>query len=453
MEIKKALGGMFDAVKRVAETAAPVVLPVINPIGTAVAKVVSDHFHPAPAPAVTPPSPLPPADRLASSGLGTEQKAKLQAALDGKSGVPAKTVAEAAVAQASTLPPEQATKLLNVAAMNPGGPEGASLAKIFTSPTWLSSTPVQKGQLLNVASTASPKGLESLATLAQTQKLTAADSKGGTLLSNLSTMATQKLGPDLENLPAGNGVPSRQSLLDGVLQETADPGSIRQSTFDTCTATTAQYELARRQPAEYARLMAGLTGPDQKAQMAGGKTIKLDDEGLVRPNGSDKRSDSSRLFQTAAMEFANGAENYNPDKDKSFKVGRDGSDLGKGRGGLSENEEVELNKQLFNEPKFNWYPMKGNENRFVDALKNNNNGKPIVLNMDVGKDIGVQKTGHAVSFVKVENGRVFFRNPDANASGKSNVPGARVENAAEGIDSMSIDDFKKRCNNIAASID
>ncbi len=449
MEIKKALGGMFDAVKKAAE----VVVPALNPVPTAIAKKVTDQFTPAPAGPVTPPSPPPPADRLANSGLGNEQKAKLQSALDGKAGAPAKVVAEAALAQASTLPKEQATKLLNVAAMNPGGPEGASLQKVFTSPTWLKSTPEQKGQILNVAATASPKGLDALATLAQNQKLTSTDSKGGTLLSNLSTMSSQPLAPDLSfNTP---GAPTRQSLLDGVLMETADPGlNCRQSTKDTCTVTTAQYELANRQPAEYARLMTGLTGPSGQATMAGGKKLSLDDEDISRPaNSSDTRSDSSRLFQSAAMEFANGTENYDGVKDKNFKIDRNGDNVGKGRGGIKENEEVLLNQQLFNEPKMNWYPMKGNEQRFVDALSANPNNKPIVLNMDIGKDVGVQKAGHAVSFVKVENGRVYFRNPDANASGKSNVPGARVEDAAKGIDSMSVEDFKKRCNNIAATIE
>lgn len=78
MEIKKALGGIFDAAKKAAETVAPIVPVVVNPVGTAVAKAVSDHFHPAPAGPVTPPSPPPPVDRLASSGLAPEQKAKLQ---------------------------------------------------------------------------------------------------------------------------------------------------------------------------------------------------------------------------------------------------------------------------------------------------------------------------------------------------------------------------------------
>ena len=449
MEIKKTLGGMFDAMKKAAEVAAP----IMNPVGTAVAKVVADQFHPAPAGPVTPPSPPPPADRLASSGLGTEQKAKLQAALDGKSGAPAKVVAEAALAQASTLPQEQATKLLNVASMNPAGPEGAALTKIFTSPTWLASTPEQKGQLLNVASTASPKGLEALSTLAQNNKLTTTDAKGGTLLSNLSKMSTQELGSDLKNLPAADGSPTRQSLLDGVLMETADPGlNVRQSTMNTCTATTAQYELATRQPAEYARLMVGLTGTDGKVAMAGGKLLKLDDEGISRTDSTDKRSDSSRLFQNAAMEFANGADNFNGPKDKTFTVNRNGEDTGKGRIGLKEDEEVALNRELFNEPRMNWYSTKGRENDFVEALKNNDHSKPIVLNMDIGRDVGVQKTGHAVSFVKVENGRVYFRNPDANASLKSNVPGARVEDPAQGIDSMSVEDFKKRCNNISAVV-
>ena len=85
-------------------------------------------------------------------------------------------------------------------------------------------------------------------------------------------------------------------------------------------------------------------------------------------------------------------------------------------------------------------------------LKATKTEKPIILNMDIRKNVCVQKKGHAVSVVKIENGRVYFRNPDANKSEKSNVPGARVEDPKAGIDSMSIEDFKKRCNTITAVV-
>jgi hypothetical protein len=68
----------------------------------------------------------------------------------------------------------------------------------------------------------------------------------------------------------------------------------------------------------------------------------------------------------------------------------------------------------------------------------------VLLNFDVARD-----QGHACSFVNVQNGRVFFRNPNAQAT--SNVPGARVEGPG-GLESISVEDFKKQCRNVAAPI-
>jgi hypothetical protein len=439
MDIKKTFGGFLQSAQRAAETAAP----ILNPIGVAIQKKVEDQFKPAPPPA---PVPVPkPADPMAA--LGPEQKTKLQNAIDGKSGPAAQTFAQAAVAQASTLPPEQAAQLLKVASLNPGGPESVALAKVFASPTWLSSTPAQKGQILDVASTASPKGLESLADLAQQGKLNSPDANGGTLLSNLSKLATHTQAAELRgpNEPST----SRQNILDDVLRDTANPQSIHQGPADTCSVTSSQYELARRNPGEYARIMAGLTGPDAKVQMAGGGTLDLHIESIDRqPN--DTRSGSERLFQSAAIEFGNGASNrYNPETDETRAV-VNGQPTGPARTGLTENEARDVNRALFNRQNAQVFDMHSPgdprlADRVVAHLETADRSKPITLNFTQPGG-----RGHAVAFDHIENGRVFFRNPTKPENGRSNLANAQVH--PNGLESMSIQDFKRQGRTVTGEL-
>lgn len=432
MDIKKALGGFAGQVKRAAEVAAP----VINPVGTAVAKKVGDQFKPAaPAPTQAPVA-APPADPMA--GLGAEQKGKLQAALGGQSGPAAQAVAQAALAQASTLPPAEATKLLNVAAMNPGGPEGAAMTKIFTSPAWLASTPAQKGQILDVASAASPRGLESLATLAQQNKLGDADQRGGTLLSNLQKLATQDQAPEISgSKPDGL---SRQQVLDDVLRETSNPQSIHQGKEDTCGATTLQYEIAKRNPGEYARIMAGLTGKDAKVTLAGGQVMPLHLDSLDK-QPTDTRSGTERLFQSAGIELANGANTYDPTKDTTTNTN------GTKRTGLTENEARDLNRQLFGRTGAQVYDMRATgPDVMVRHLRSADGSKPITLNFAQPNN-----RGHAVSFDHIEGDRIYFRNPTQPENGRSNLAGATVH--ANGLESMTIEQFKRQGRTVTGEID
>lgn len=75
------------------------------------------------------------------------------------------------------------------------------------------------------------------------------DSKGNTLLDNLATIAKG---------PATDGLNSSQVLTD-TLADITDPSTINQGDKGTCGATSVQSELAQREPAEYARLIAGLS--------------------------------------------------------------------------------------------------------------------------------------------------------------------------------------------------
>ncbi len=425
MDIKKALGGFAGQVKRAAE----VVAPVINPIGTAVGKAVADQFKPA-APAPTT-APAAPADPMA--GLGAEQKGKLQAALDGRSGPAAQVFAQAAVAQASTLPPAEATKLLNVAAMNPGGPEALSMAKVFSSPAWLASTPAQKGQILDVAAASSPKGLESLATLAQQNKLNSPDARGGTLLGNLQKLATQEQAPEFK----GTNPPdlSRQQVLDDVLRETSNPKSINQGPADTCSTTSLQYELASRNPGEYARVMAGLTGKDAKVQLAGGAELPLQIDAIEK-QPRDTRSGTERLFQSAAMELGNGASTYDSEKDKTTDAN------GTTRTGLTADEARNVQRQLFNSNGTQVFGLRETgPDVVVQNLRSLDGTRPVVLNFTQPNG-----RGHAVSFDHIEGDRIFFRNPTKPDGGRSNLANARVE--PNGLESMSLADFKRQARSM-----
>lgn len=427
MDIKAQLTRLLSTAGSVAQKTAP----VLNPVSTLVAKAVADHFHPAPAPGAqpaappTPPVPAVPA-RLRAT-LTSEQAARLDDALSGKQGTVAQGVARAAVAQASVLPEPQAAKLLSVATLNPAGPEGAAVASILSSPAWLAAKPDQKRQLLEVMTTASPKGLTALAELSKGNRLADTDKNGQTLLSNLSTLSTQEM-PSF-------GPARKTEVVDEVLQHAANPAAIHQSVQDTCTATTIQYELARTNPSEYARVMAGLVGPEGKATMRGGDVLTRKEGALLTPAG-DTRGFASQVFQASAMEYGNGRETYDPRRDVS----------GAGRKGLKEEEEVKLAKQLLGLPKMNWYPVKDNAG-LVDglaALSKDANAKPVILNFNIGKNFG-----HACAFVKVEGDRVYFRNPDPGPT--SRVPGARIENEKSGLQSMSVEDFKKHCDSVAAS--
>ena len=64
---------------------------------------------------------------------------------------------------------------------------------------------------------------------------------------------------------------TRPNLVNTVLRDLARPGrSVNQDDAQTCTVTSVQYELARDNPAEYARIMKGLTSASGKVALKGG---------------------------------------------------------------------------------------------------------------------------------------------------------------------------------------
>ena len=285
-----------------------------------------------------------------------------------------------------------------------------------------------------------PRGaLDSLVKLARSPErlLRSQDAQGGNLLSNLATLATGPLHPSID--PARRG-----KLLAGVLQETATAGQVDQHSFSTCTVTSMQYELARDTPAEYARIMAGLAGPSGRVALRGGGELELQPDSLPRA-ALQGRSLSEALFQSAAMEFANGEDDY------SVNGGPDGSDIsrrpdGTQYAGQHDSGEVRLLQALFARPYSAWSGTTPSDAAAqLDFLRNyqpRGPNSPVLLNLFTQAN---RQGAHAVDFVRVEGDRVFFRNPwgPQGEVGQDAFPGARVENPRTGLNSISIAQFQQ----------
>ncbi len=123
----------------------------------------------------------------------------------------------------------------------------------------------------------------------------------GTTLDHLATLADP-------NTPLAQGV-DRAALVTDLVQELATPSAVNQNPKGTCAPTAIAVQLAIQNPAEYARIVAGLASPDGEVELAGGTTLQRE-PGTEVDDGSG-RSQVQRLMAPAFMEMANGDENYN----------------------------------------------------------------------------------------------------------------------------------------------
>ncbi|MCP4869851.1 MAG: hypothetical protein GY898_14160 [Proteobacteria bacterium] len=103
--------------------------------------------------------------------------------------------------------------------------------------------------------------------------------------------------------------PGRAALLEDLRATLEHPERINQGCKGTCAATF----LATTQPGEYARLIVGLVRPEGRVTLANGDDLVRDENGPL--TGDDERGPVNRLFQAAAMEYANGDLDYDPTSD------------------------------------------------------------------------------------------------------------------------------------------
>ena len=125
---------------------------------------------------------------------------------------------------------------------------------------------------------------------------------------------------DIARGPLGEGLDAGQVLGD-LAQNLAAPFTIGQGGKNTCVAAYTESGMALEEPAEYARLIAGLTSPTGSVTTRAGLVLTREDAGSQAPDAD--RNALSQLFQNSLMELGNGAADFDAANDVS--VGPDGA--------------------------------------------------------------------------------------------------------------------------------
>lgn len=269
-----------------------------------------------------------------------------------------------------------------------------------------------------------------------------------TLLDQLDRINSSNLSPRV--LDARGNAVNKKQVVEALLQEVANPNRhIDQSNRGTCTCTSMTYNLALSQPAEYARIVTDLATTGQ-SRLAGGATIQPPADAFRGDNSS--RSVGERLFQSALMNFGQNG-NYQNSTRKSP------NDPLIDTGGLSLDQEIKVLSALH-----------GKSYKSMINLQPVNIAIPTV---DMSRYDAVERTkrelaegrgpihaalrwgngAHAVEITKFENGRFYIRNPwGGNVPGvtrgvgidyqRHQNPPRRVEDAANGIESISEMDYR-----------
>lgn len=130
------------------------------------------------------------------------------------------------------------------------------------------------------------------------------DSTGKTLMESLLTLAEETLWDPFTREPG------RTRIFSELVFNVFDPKRINQGLKATCAAACIEGYLAERDPAEYARLIAGLVTREGLVTMKSGAVLMCDEDVLAPHEREQRRNAVSRVFQAACMEFAYPNMNY-----------------------------------------------------------------------------------------------------------------------------------------------
>ncbi|MFZ5439448.1 MAG: hypothetical protein ACOZQL_05545 [Myxococcota bacterium] len=202
---------------------------------------------------------------------------------------------------------------------------------------------------------------------------------------------------------------TKAGLIDGALEVMADviiPDRIWQGDAPTCTASTMQYELAKDNAGEYARLMAGLA-LEGHVDMAGGGRLTVDVDHALRAsrNADDGRSPTEAVFQAAVMDFANGRDAYDLDRMESTRQ------LGTERRtyrGLYGDQIRDMLGQLFG-TRYETTRINTNDDamRVLPQLQRSEQpNRPVLIDLVVN-----ERQNHCVAFEGVKGDLVLLRDP------------------------------------------
>ena len=212
----------------------------------------------------------------------------------------------------------------------------------------------------------------------------------------------------------------RQELVTSLIEETENPVKISQEGKGTCVATSATIVMARKDPAEYARLVADLARPEgSTTTVSGVKLTRAKDFNVDNDYG---RTPSLRLLQPALMEYGNGWMRYNNEKDMHAL------------GTTSIGDKIQQAWQGFRDFLYRFPIMPGGlsgagANKVLEALTGDeyamiymvtrlNRGSALRRVQEAvaaGKTVPVglewEGGGHKVLVDKIENGTVYLTNP------------------------------------------
>ncbi len=259
----------------------------------------------------------------------------------------------------------------------------------------------QTGQLTTALKGASKEAATLLGALVEKapEALSNVDSKGQTLLANLARFASQPLNPN-----AGADT-TKGELLTALLRDVVNPNCIDQGDAPTCTVTSMQFELVADEPSEYLRLMTDLTGPKGRANMRGGSELQLQ-QGDAAGAARDGRPVSQAIFQTAAMEYGNG-RNLDFDPLAKGSINADGKTVQRG---LRPEQQTNVLRELFGvNYRSELFQTEAEGAKVLEKLRTydskTSQNRPIILQIDQGN------FNHAVTFERVADQRVYFRDP------------------------------------------
>ncbi len=303
------------------------------------------------------------------------------------------------VEQTAGLSPADTATVLGIVAEQPSGAAAACVRHLAQSDLWNQLAPEALSKLVAVMDAGDERGLRLLARLVETkpEALTSKDAKGATLLSNLALLATQPMSAPLY----AKGL-SRDRLVQDVLRDVTNPDHIEQGTAPTCTVTSMQFELARDNPAEYTRLLAGLCGPSGTSAMKGGGHLGLE-RSYILPGRDDDRAVSEVLFQSAAMEFANGTDEFLGQRGTSVR------DNGSQYKGLYPSQQRRLLENLFGVSyTTDTLDTPARMNAVLSRLKPyvaEGTNRPVLLEIDEGS------FNHVVTYERMRGNVITYRDP------------------------------------------
>ncbi len=190
--------------------------------------------------------------------------------------------------------------------------KGITGEKTLETPEAAAEAEMQQQQFLETAQTVDGEGNVTMdprvAIMLEKGLFSDNDSQGKSLMENLNALQSQKFHQGIDG----------DKVYQDVLDSLSNPLLINQGNKATCGATIPQYKLAKENPAEYVRLISGITGQSGAVQMRNGDTLALNQSALSE-DGS-YRSMTDKLFQSSLMEYGKDDLKYNNITDKHYQA-------------------------------------------------------------------------------------------------------------------------------------